>query len=128
MCKDIAGKKESASNFVVIGKEYGKKGNWDRAAIFFENAAETGNLDGCFELAECYFYGDGKPRDYVKAAQYYNLATQGTNPEAFLKLAWCYRLRKDGLASEEFSKALLKEAADRGSEEAKRELEQDSRS
>ena len=108
---------------VITGKTYGKQGNWKVAALFFERAAKEGDIDGCFELAECYFYGDGKELDYVKAAHYYNLATRGTNPEALHKLSWCYRFRKDGNASEMFAENLLREAAKRGCEAAQKELE-----
>ena len=110
---------------VETGIELGREGKWNIAVVCFEKAAKENDPDGVFQLAECYFYGEGKPLDYVKAAELYNLLTAEGSPKAAIalyKLSYCYRLRKDGYASEEFADSLVRAAADLDCPEALAEL------
>ena len=110
---------------VETGIELGREGKWNIAAACFERAAKENDPDGVFQLAECYFYGEGKPLDYAKAAELYNLLTADGSSKAAIalyKLALCYRLRKDGYASEEFADGLVRAAADLSCPEALAEL------
>ena len=95
----------------------GRNGNWEMAAVLFESAAKEGDSEAVFELAECYFYGEGKPQDYAKAASLYERAYPDGDKRTYEKLAECFRMRRDGLQSETVAEQFEMEAERIGREE-----------
>ena len=55
-----------------------------------ERGCRGGDFEDCFESAEAYRTGDGVPRDYIRAAEFYELACDGGHAES------CRRLRSLG--------------------------------
>lgn len=69
--------------------------NYERAVEYYRKAADQGNDRGQYELAKCYFYGNGVEQDYAKAVKYYRLAHKQGNSyvsgdEAYVFGQKCY--------------------------------------
>src|SRR5690606_10583618 len=70
----------------------GTERNLSAAFYWYKKAAETGMASAMFNLAYCYYYGDGVPGDYALAKHWLekNLE-QEENPHAMGMLAFIYR-------------------------------------
>lgn len=61
-----------------------------QAAYWFRRAAEQGNSDGQFNLAECYYYGKGVKKDFKEAFYWFKKAACGGVVAAQTRLGDCY--------------------------------------
>lgn len=58
-------------NMCELGKRYLKDGNVDATLCWLNAAAKLGSDSANFELGKIYSYGDYMPKDYPKAAEYF---------------------------------------------------------
>lgn len=89
-----------------------------KAAEFYERAAEQGNDKAQFNLALLYAKGEGVPQDKAKAAELYEKAAEQGNPKAQSNLGLMYA-RGDGV-EQNYERAieLFNEAAEQDDAEA----------
>ena len=81
--------KEEAEAYVEKAKAIYAEGKLEDAVMMYQMAAERGNVDACFGLAECYFTGKGITQDYVEALKWYTLAAEQGHKEAAQKARKC---------------------------------------
>ncbi|HEY2857038.1 MAG TPA: tetratricopeptide repeat protein [Terracidiphilus sp.] len=92
-----------ASAQVAAGEAYAKAGggatdpddateNWNKAAGWYQKAAEQAYVPGEIHLAECYTYGRGVARDKGKAAEWYRKAAEQGDGGAQGTLAMLYTM------------------------------------
>lgn len=93
---------------------------YGKAAAWYRQSAERGDMEAQFELAEMYKAGRGVPRDAAAAATWYDkAAAQGYMPAQF-ELG-CMYLNGLGLARDEAkAREWLGRAAKQGHQEARR--------
>ncbi len=89
---------------------------WKQALPKLQAAAEQGNLQACFYLAECYDYGQGLKSFQIKEAlEWYTFAAKQGHAESLNRLGECYEAGRGVKPNMELAIALYKEAAKRGS-------------
>ncbi len=85
-----------------------------RSIGWFRLAAEQGHSDAQFNLAACYYRGDGVKQDYSEALLWYRKAAEQEHADAQFNLAVCYFQGKGG--KQNYAEALLwcRKAAEQG--------------
>ena len=68
--------------------EHGKGAIVDKAesAVWYQQAADNGNIDAAFQLATLLHYGDGLPKDPKRAKQLYTIAAEAKHVESMYRL------------------------------------------
>ena len=98
------------------------EGKWQEAVEWYRRAAENGNSGAQFELAECYYNGDGVEENKEEAVKWYHKAAEKGRSDAQFELAECY-YNGDGV--EENKEEAVKwyhKAAEKGRSDAQFEL------
>lgn len=70
--------------------DVGSHGNYAQAAHWFQKAADFGDVESAFNLAEILCLGDGVPENHVDAARWYAFAAEQNQVHAMLELAYLY--------------------------------------
>ena len=84
----------------------------------YKQAAEQGDTNAQYRLAECYAYGDGTDEDEEKAFEWYKKSAEQRNAEAQYQLAYCYEAGKGTEQDEEESFYWYRKAAEQGNADA----------
>jgi hypothetical protein len=101
---------------------YGAKRDFDKAAAWYERAAQLGFVLAQYDLANLYYDGRGVSRDPKQAARWYTAAAQGGHAKAQFYLAQMY-MDGDGVDEDKATGlAWFQKAADQGMPEAQYEL------
>lgn len=74
-----------------LGGWYYEKRDFDKAAKYYELAAECGEKGAYSPLGYIWYYGRTGVKDYEKAFKYYNLAADNGDDEAAYKIADMYK-------------------------------------
>ena len=74
----------------LLGLFYDKQKDYQKAVQWFTKAAKQGSSGAQFNLAHCYYNGEGVAKDYQKAVQWYTKAAEQGDAEAQFNLALCY--------------------------------------
>ena len=74
------------------GSQYFLKGEFRRAFEFILQAAELGDTEAQYQLAQCYFHGNGTSASPSQAAHWYLQAAEQEHGDAQFALARCYDL------------------------------------
>ena len=86
----------------------------DEALLWFRKAAEQGDAIAQFNLGLLYYYGDGVPQDYVKAASWYRKAAEQGYAGAQAGLAALY-YKGEGVSQDYTATAFwFRKAAEQG--------------
>lgn len=67
-----------------------EKGEYNEAFKCYSYTAERGHLSGQFNLAYCYFYGEGTEVNHELTVKWYKIAAEKGHAKAQNSLAWCY--------------------------------------
>eukprot|EP00985_Skeletonema_marinoi_P032270 scaffold39086_cov169-Skeletonema_marinoi.AAC.1 len=70
------------------GKDLYKKGDYQRAFEYYTRAAELGDMDAHYELADLYHYGHGVEEDRGQKIHHLEEAAIGGHPGARFNLGW----------------------------------------
>lgn len=86
---------------------------------YFKNAAECGDLEAQYNLAGCYYNGEGIERDYKKAFNLYSVVAENGDADAQANLAEMFEKGKG--TEKDLKKALFwySKAANQGNFKAK---------
>lgn len=57
---------------------------------WYMKAAELGDIYACYNVAECYYQGDGVEKDDSRAAFWYEMAAQQRDAQAQFSTGWFY--------------------------------------
>ena len=79
-----------SKDITELGNEAYVKGDYQKAAEFYQKACDSGDTVGCFNLGNSYQNGQGVNQDYQKAAQLYQKACDGGGAEGCYNLGVCY--------------------------------------
>ena len=101
-----------------------------QAAELWAKAAKQGNVNAQYELAECYYFGEGERKDDGKAIEWYHKAAMQGHSRAQYRLGLCYiekgldREIDVAMTTEWFRKAAecFQKAADQGDIDAQYNL------
>merc|ERR1711988_1847915 len=89
-----------------------------QAHLLYKKAAEHGDLEATYRLAQNYLKGVGTTRDPIRAAELFQVAADKGHAEATYALAIMYRLGRGVDRDVKKSNELVKQAAEAGSLEA----------
>merc|ERR1712023_402616 len=89
-----------------------------QAHLLYKKAAEHGDLEATYRLAQNYLKGVGTTRDPIRAAELFQVAADKGHAEATYALAILYRLGRGVDRDIKKSNELVKQAAEAGSLEA----------
>ncbi|KAL4230009.1 hypothetical protein ACF0H5_010397 [Mactra antiquata] len=109
-----------------LGIYYTNEENEDskKAVHYLTLSANHKNTEAEYSLALCYQHGYGVEENMCKAASLFSKAADKQHPEALYSLAVFYRDGLGGLPKDiDYSKELMKQAADNGCEEAINEIQ-----
>ena len=73
-----------------LGSYYFEKQNFGQALANFQKSAQRDYAQGQYNLANCYYNGNGIDRSYEKAANYYKLSARKDYAPAQFRLGHCY--------------------------------------
>mmetsp|Transcript_15176 Transcript_15176/g.22975 ORF Transcript_15176/g.22975 Transcript_15176/m.22975 type:complete len:1531 (-) Transcript_15176:63-4655(-) len=76
----------------ILAQESKDDNDLKEAASIYQMAAEKGDIEAMFALAECYIVGKGVTRDPEKAFEIYSSEILARNPKARTEKGRCYRL------------------------------------
>lgn len=98
-------------------------GDFVSAWLEWRRLAEQGDAEAQTGLGGMYFYGRGVPRDFAKAAHWYQLAAEQGDADAQLRLGTIYRFGM-GEVTQDVSKAAhwYRSAAEQGNADAQNSL------
>ena len=84
--------KKNRINFAYCkeGKKLYSDKKYEQAIYWWQKAADAGDSGAQFNLAICYFYGDGVVKDIEKAVYWWQKAADAGNSAAQKNLAICY--------------------------------------
>lgn len=99
---------------IDAGKEAYYMGEYERAIEAFMPDAETGNTYAQIKIGFMYENGWGVDRSYVSAANWYNRAIDGGDPEGSVALAKLYAYGRGLPRDYERVEALINDAAEKG--------------
>jgi len=85
-----------------------------KAFFYYEKAANSGDLDGLYNVALCYDCGIGVPVDYTKSVQYLKIVCERGLDDAQYKLAWQYEKAHGVEKDLDVAFELLQKSADQG--------------
>ena len=87
----------SLSALSALSYELYIDGKYEHSIYWLRKAADRGDVDAMFEMAERYLYFDGfgETLDHKKASEWYERASGCGHAHATYELAWCY-LYKEG--------------------------------
>ena len=74
----------------MIGDYYEEREEFDKAVLYFQKAADNGDLTGICNLGYCYEKGNGVTLSYKKAYQLYMTAATQGSIRAYKMIANCY--------------------------------------
>ena len=66
----------------MYGKGQGVEQNWQKAVEMYQKAAEKGNAQAQYNIANCYYNGWGVEKNLHEAAKWYQKAFDNGNNEA----------------------------------------------
>lgn len=114
----------AGADLVASGKKLVKKFKPEEAARLFLQAANQGNVEACFELAELYYTGNGVAKNFAKAKELYRKAADGGNADAQYMMGVMARNGQGGDKNFTEAREWLSKAARQGHTKAKTLLDQ----
>ncbi|MBO4648802.1 MAG: sel1 repeat family protein [Lentisphaeria bacterium] len=92
----------------------------------FRKAAEKEHAEAQFELAICYWYGEGVSKDGTETVKWCRKAAEQGHAQAQFWLGKGYYFGDIGVSSKDYTEAVkwFRKAAEQGDEMAKRRLEE----
>lgn len=72
----------AAADLVAQGKKLVKTFKPEQAVTLFKQAANQGNVEACYQLAELYYNGNGVAKNFATAKSYYQRAAEAGMAEA----------------------------------------------
>lgn len=89
--EEISKEKEDGASCMDLAQTYRSEGNEEKAFECYMKAAEMGDTDAYYNVANAYLNGEGVERDFDKAFEWYQKASDSGDTYAKLKLAECYK-------------------------------------
>jgi hypothetical protein len=107
-----------ALNIEDVIKQAKETGDLAKKAKLWRIAAEAGNAEAWFELAECYYNGDGIEENDAEAVKWYQKAAEQGNSEAQYILGECYNFGNGVEQNGELAIKWFRMASEQGDAEA----------
>lgn len=89
-CIGLTTSAQSSQESYEKGLDYYNQENFEEAVNWYRKAAEQGNAQAQFELADCYRKGEGVSEDDVEAVKWYRKAAEQGDSDAQFYLGCCY--------------------------------------
>ena len=102
----------------VTGKNFAQNGDYDKALIWYQKAAELGNKEAMASLADCYFNGRGVCQNIKEGIKWYEKAANAGNADAMFTLGNYYNSQRVGADAKKTAFMWLRKAAELNHEEA----------
>ena len=114
---------QAAAGYYLAGNEDNNKGNMERAAFFYQRAAELGHADAQNMIGAYYYNGTGVEKNLNQAFFWFQKAAEQGHVSAQYNMGICYEYGSG--VQKDLQQALFwyRKAAEQGHENAKKALE-----